>query len=136
MLFSSHQQLAQFQKSQAMMHQMQREHSDMDINGHRPQSPSSTENAPSPSKRPRLEGAQMNGQQLAPNGRGPGQNIPGQQNPQALLMRGGMDPRTMNPAQFQAFQQANPAAQKTLQVNSQKAKKKKKPNFWLLYHSC
>ncbi|KAB8067504.1 hypothetical protein BDV29DRAFT_88459 [Aspergillus leporis] len=109
----SQQQLAQLHKTQRvqMMQQMQREHSDMDMNGHRPQSPASAENAPSPSKRPRLEGGHINGQQLAPNGRGQGQGIPGQPNPQALLMQSGLNPRPMNPAQFQAFQQSGPAAQ-------------------------
>ncbi|XHG09127.1 hypothetical protein AWENTII_012207 [Aspergillus wentii] len=114
----SQQQLAQFQKTQQvqMMQQMQREHSDMDMNGHRPQSPASADNAPSPSKRPRLEGGPMNGQQLAPNGRGQGQGIPGQPNP--LLMQNGMN--RMNPAQFQAFQQSNPATQqKSIQVYAQ-----------------
>lgn len=98
------------------MQQMQREHSDMDMNGHRPQSPASAENAPSPSKRPRLEGGPMNGQQLAPNGRGQAQGIPGQPTPQALLMQNGLN-RAMNPNQFQAFQQSGPAAQqKQMQV--------------------
>ncbi|KAA8645564.1 hypothetical protein EYZ11_012528 [Aspergillus tanneri] len=119
----SQQQLAQLHKSQQvqMMQQMQREHSDMDMNGHRPQSPSSAENAPSPSKRPRLEGAHMNGQQLAPNGRGQGQGMPAQPNPQALLMQNGLTPRAMNPAQFQAsFQQSGPTAQqKSIQVYAQ-----------------
>jgi hypothetical protein len=100
--------MAQFQNKQM---QMQREHSDMDMNGHRPQSPSSAENAPSPSKRPRLEGGQAVGQQMAPNGRPQGQ-MPGQMNPQAMLMQNGINPRGMNPAQFQAFQQAGSAAQK------------------------
>ncbi|KAL2824758.1 hypothetical protein BDW59DRAFT_82141 [Aspergillus cavernicola] len=107
----SQQQLAQIQKNQHMqMMQMQREHSDIDMNGHRPQSPSSAENAPSPSKRPRLENGPMNGQQLAPNGRGQGQAMPGQPNP-ALLMQNGLTPRPMNPNQFGAFQQTGPAAQ-------------------------
>ncbi|KAL4972725.1 hypothetical protein BDW66DRAFT_116473 [Aspergillus desertorum] len=107
----SQQQYAQLQqKSQQMqMMQMQREHSDMDMNGHRPPSPSSAENAPSPSKRPRLEGGPMNGQQLAPNGRGQGQAMPGQQNP--MLIQNGLTPRPMNPNQFGAFQQSGPAAQ-------------------------
>lgn len=114
------QQLA-FQKSQQvqmMQHQMQREHSDMDMNGHRPQSPASAENAPSPSKRPRLDaGAHMNGQQMGPNGRGQAQGMPGQQNPQALLMQNGINPRAMNPAQYHPFQQSGPAAQqKSIQV--------------------
>ncbi|CAK40968.1 uncharacterized protein An12g00390 [Aspergillus niger] len=114
----SQQQLAQMHKNQQvqMMQQMQREHSDMDMNGHRPQSPASAENAPSPSKRPRLEGGPMNGQQLAPNGRGQAQGIPGQPTPQALLMQNGLN-RAMNPNQFQAFQQSGPAAQqKQMQV--------------------
>lgn len=105
-----------------MMQQMQREHSDIDMNGHRPQSPSSAENAPSPSKRPRLEGAHMNGQQLAPNGRGQGQGMPAQANPQAILMQqNGLNPRTMNPAQFQtSFPQSGPAGQqKSIQVYAQ-----------------
>ncbi|KAJ5698215.1 Transcriptional activator somA [Penicillium macrosclerotiorum] len=123
----SQQQLAaQFQKNQQMqmMQAMQREQSEMDINGNRPQSPASTDNAPSPSKRPRLEGAAVNGQQLAPNGRGQGQGqaqgqgMQGQPNPQALMMQNGM-PRGMNPAQFQQFQQGPAAQQKTMQVYAQ-----------------
>ncbi|PLB37720.1 putative cAMP-dependent protein kinase pathway protein (Som1) [Aspergillus candidus] len=120
----SQQQMVNLQKNQQqvqMMHQMQREQSDMDMNGHRPQSPASTDNAPSPSKRPRLESGHMNGQQLAPNGRGQAQGMPGQPNPQALLMQNGaLNPR-MNPAQFQqAFQQSGPAAQqKSIQVYAQ-----------------
>ncbi|RAH49482.1 putative cAMP-dependent protein kinase pathway protein (Som1) [Aspergillus brunneoviolaceus CBS 621.78] len=117
------QQLQQFQKNQhqqLQMMQMTREHSDIDMNGHRPQSPSSAENAPSPSKRPRLEGGLMNGQQLAPNGRAQVQGMPGQPNPQAaLLMQNGLN-RAMNPNQFQAFPQSGPAAQqKSIQVYAQ-----------------
>lgn len=117
--FSSQQQLQQqMQKTQQMqmMQQMQREQSDMDMNGNRPQSPASADNAPSPSKRPRLE----NGQQLAPNGRGQGQGMPGQPTPQALMMQNGMQNgmRGMNPAQFQQFQ-GQAAQQKTMQVYAQ-----------------
>jgi hypothetical protein len=36
--------------------QMQRDGSNMDMNGQRPQSPGPNENAPSPNKRPRMEG--------------------------------------------------------------------------------
>lgn len=108
------QQMAQLQ----LQNKMQREHSDMDMNGHRPQSPGSADNAPSPSKRPRLEGVQPGGQQMAPNGRPQGQ-MPNQLN----LMQNGIGARGMNPQQFQAFQQqAGPAAaaaaaaqQKTMQ---------------------
>ena len=114
------QQMAQFQKTQQMqmMQQMQRDQSDMELAGHRPQSPASADNAPSPSKRPRLEGA-VNGQQLAPNGRGQGQGIPGQPNPQAMMMQNGMQ-RGLTPAQFQQYQQQGQAAQqKNMQVYAQ-----------------
>lgn len=98
---------------------MQREHSDMDLNGHRPQSPSSADNAPSPSKRPRLDGQQV--QPMPPNGRGQGQ-MPNQLNP-AMLMQNGMNGRGMNGLAFQAYQQqqASQAAtqQKSIQVYSQ-----------------
>lgn len=97
-----------------MMSQMQREQSDMDMNGHRPQSPASADNAPSPSKRPRLEGG-PNGQQLAPNGRGQGQGMPGQPNAQPLLMQNGVQ-RGVNP-QFQQFQSGQ--QQKSMQVYAQ-----------------
>jgi hypothetical protein len=44
-------------KNPAMMTaQMQRDGSNMDMNGQRPQSPGPNENAPSPNKRPRMEG--------------------------------------------------------------------------------
>ncbi|KAJ5376323.1 Transcriptional activator somA [Penicillium cosmopolitanum] len=119
----SQQQLAQqFQKNQQMqiMQQMQRDQPDMDMNGNRPQSPASADNAPSPSKRPRLEGGPVNGQQLAPNGRGQGQGMQGQPNPQAqaIMMQNGMN-RGMNPAQFQQFQQGQAAQQKSMQVYAQ-----------------
>lgn len=43
---------------QAMLQsaQMSRDGSGMDMNGQRPQSPNSADNAPSPNKRPRIEG--------------------------------------------------------------------------------
>ncbi|KAJ5128401.1 Transcriptional activator somA [Penicillium atrosanguineum] len=112
----SQQQLqAQMQKTQQMqmMPQMQREQSEMDMIGNRPQSPASADNAPSPSKRPRLE----NGQQLAPNGRGQGQGMQGQPTPQALMMQNGMR-AGMNQAQFQQFQ-GQAAQQKSMQVYAQ-----------------
>ena len=43
---------------------MQRDGSGMDMGGQRPQSPGSVDNAPSPNKRPRLEGAAFNGQPI------------------------------------------------------------------------
>lgn len=113
------QQMQQFQKTQQMqmMQQMQREQTDMDIGGHRPQSPASADNAPSPSKRPRLEGA-VNGQQLAPNGRGQGQGMPGQPNQQAMMMQNGMQRGGMTPAQFQQYPSGT-AQQKNMQVYAQ-----------------
>ncbi|EFW13976.1 cAMP-dependent protein kinase pathway protein [Coccidioides posadasii str. Silveira] len=114
------QQLAQLQqnKAQLMHHQMQREHSDIEMNGHRPQSPSSVENAPSPSKRPRLDGTQVNGQQMTPNGRAQSQGMPGQPNQQTnnLLMQHGINPRNLTPAQIHSLQAQNPSVQaKSLQ---------------------
>jgi hypothetical protein len=111
--------MAQFQKTQQMqmMQQLQqREQSEMEMGGHRPQSPASADNAPSPSKRPRLEGA-VNGQQLAPNGRAQGQVIPGQPNHQAMMMQNGMQGR-MTQAQYQQYQQSG-QAQKSMQVYAQ-----------------
>ncbi|KAJ6151825.1 Transcriptional activator somA [Penicillium chermesinum] len=77
------QQMASLQQKQQMqmMAQMSREQSDMDMNGARPQSPASADNAPSPSKRPRIEGGPVNGQQIAPNGRQQGPGMQGQPNP-------------------------------------------------------
>ncbi|EEQ33247.1 OefA [Microsporum canis CBS 113480] len=119
------QQIAQLRNQQAQMmhHQMQREHSDMEMNGHRPQSPSSVENAPSPSKRQRIDGPQVNGAQMTPNGRTQPQGMPGQQNQQqanSLLMQHGINPRNLTAAQLQSFQAQNPAVQaKSIQVYNQ-----------------
>ncbi|EZG08671.1 hypothetical protein H106_02144 [Trichophyton rubrum CBS 735.88] len=119
------QQIAQLRNQQAQMmhHQMQREHSDMEMNGHRPQSPSSVENAPSPSKRQRIDGPQVNGAQMTPNGRAQPQGMPGQQNQQqanSLLMQHGINPRNLTAAQLQSFQSQNPSVQaKSIQVYNQ-----------------
>lgn len=52
-------------KNPAMMAaQMQRDGSGMDMNGQRPQSPGSNENAPSPNKRPRVDGTSLAAIQL------------------------------------------------------------------------
>ena len=101
------------------MQQMQREQSENEMNGHRPQSPASTDNAGSPSKRPRLDGQQFPGGSMAPNGRG--QTGPQQQQAMNILMANGMNGmngRAMSQSQFQSFQaaQQNPAMQKNLQV--------------------
>lgn len=67
------QMLQQQQKQQ----QLQRDPSAGE-NQQRPQSPATAENAPSPSKRPRLDGAGFNSQVQMPNGRGQGGGIPQQ----------------------------------------------------------
>ncbi|KAK4040166.1 hypothetical protein C8A01DRAFT_15927 [Parachaetomium inaequale] len=100
--------------------QMQRDPSDMDGNRARPASPGSADNAPSPSKRPRLDGgAPFNPNQgvMMPNGR-PGQGMPGQQQvgtgpdfARALLLQNGVNPTSLNPDQLQAFASAAPHVQ-------------------------
>ena len=105
-------------QQQLMQHQqgqMEREGSGIDMNG-RPRSPSSGENAPSPSKRQRIEG-QFPGQQAMANGRfGPG--MPGQQqinnsmHAQALLKQNDIDPSMLSSANFNTFQQQPPNIQK------------------------
>jgi hypothetical protein len=103
--------------------QMQQNPSDMDGNRARPASPGSTENAPSPSKRPRLEGGgpfnNPNQGVMMPNGRPAGQGIPGQQvgngpsnaSAQQLLLSHGIHPETLNPDILQAFTNQNPHVQ-------------------------
>ncbi|KAK4175134.1 hypothetical protein QBC36DRAFT_190575 [Triangularia setosa] len=99
--------------------QMQRDPSDMEGNRVRPGSPASAENAPSPSKRPRLDGgAPFNPQAgvMMPNGRP--QGMPGQQqvgngpdSARALLLQNGINPTQLNPDQLQAFISASPHVQ-------------------------
>jgi hypothetical protein len=48
--------MAQMKNPAMMAAQMQRDGSNMDMNGQRPQSPGPNDNAPSPNKRPRMEG--------------------------------------------------------------------------------
>lgn len=107
-----------------MQHQMRRDPSDLDINGQRPRTPSSGDNAPSPSKRPRLDGPF--GQQLIPNGRGPPQELqgqpmmPNQTNVSTLLMQHNINPDTLSNQQMVALQQQNlTAQQKAMQVFTQ-----------------
>lgn len=80
-----------------------------EVNGHRPQSPASTENAGSPSKRQRLEGQQFPNGPMAPNR---GQGGPSMN----LLMANGMRGGNLNQPPFQNFQGQNPGMQKNLQV--------------------
>ena len=114
----------QMAKTQQMM-QMRRDPSDVDINGRRPRTPSSADNAPSPSKRPRLENVPP---QIIANGRGPSQQgFPGQMmdanqavHANNMLIQGGINPVTLSDNQFAAFQQQNPSIQqKSIQVYAQ-----------------
>jgi len=63
--------MQQMQTSKMGQNLMQRDGSNMEMGGQRPNTPSSMENAPSPSKRPRLDGGSgFNGQPMGPAGRG------------------------------------------------------------------
>ncbi|TPX08085.1 uncharacterized protein E0L32_010285 [Thyridium curvatum] len=111
--------------------QMQRDPSDMDGNRQRPSSPSSADNAPSPSKRPRLDAGAFNPNQagMVPNGRpGGAQGMPGQQmqmppstqQVQQMLMQNGINPSSLNPDQLQTFTNQSPAVQaKTIATYAQ-----------------
>lgn len=91
---------------------MQRGPSDMDGNRGGPASPGSTDNAPSPSKRPRLDGVPAfnpNQAAMIQNGR-PTQGMQGQQqvgngpnSAQALLFQQGIHPSSLNPDHLQGF---------------------------------
>ena len=117
---NSHQQQQMMQQ-----HPMRRDPSDLDINSQRPRTPSSGDNAPSPSKRPRLDGPF--GQQLIPNGRGPQQGLPGQpmmENPQVnmsqMLLQNGIEPTSLSNQQIANFQQQGLGVQqKTVAVYTQ-----------------
>ncbi|KAF4995363.1 hypothetical protein FGRMN_5147 [Fusarium graminum] len=110
----------QMMLQQAKQNQMQRDPSGMD-GQNRPTSPPSGDNAPSPSKRQRIDGAPFNPNQpgaMMPNGR-PGQGMPGQQIPggpntaaaQQILTANGINPHSLHPQQLQNFANAPPAAQ-------------------------
>lgn len=109
------------QMLQAKQNQMQRDPSGMDANRDRPSSPASGENAPSPSKRQRIDGAPFNANQPGAmmNGGRPGQNMPGQPmavagnvaNAQQVLAANGINPNQLNPQQMQNFANTPPAAQ-------------------------
>ncbi|KAG5961712.1 hypothetical protein E4U57_006039 [Claviceps arundinis] len=111
----------QMMMQHAKQSQMQREASAMEQTRERPSSPSSGDNAPSPSKRPRLDGAfhptQPSG--MIANGR-PVQGMHGQQiqpNPSMataahqLLNNHGIDPRGLSSQQLHNFINAPPSAQ-------------------------
>jgi hypothetical protein len=133
--------------AQQKQQQMQRDPSDGN-NQQRPSSPGGAENAPSPSKRPRLDGTPFNPQQL-PNGRGQGGGMPqqvGDTGPsnaiQAahLQLTNGIEPNNLTAQQFPNVPGAGPnnaAAQARLagyqqnlaqQQNAQLATVKAMPN--------
>jgi hypothetical protein len=96
------------QMQQAKQAQMQRDPSSMDGSQNRPTSPSSGENAPSPSKRQRVDNAPFNPNQpgaMMPNGRPgmPPQQMPGAPNAAAAqqMLANGLNPGQMQ--QFQSF---------------------------------
>ena len=112
-----------------MMHhqQMERGGSDADINGQRPRSPSGGDNAPSPSKRPRLD-PQFPGQQIMqPNGRPPMQAMQTQQlmnmttaQTNNRLLNNGINPGYLTQAQLDTFTAQVPQVQeKSIQVYAQ-----------------
>lgn len=99
-------------QKQQMLQQMRRDPSEIDMNGQRPRTPSSGDNAPSPSKRPRMEGHPG---MMMQNGRP--QQMLDQNSPNALLMQGGVPPGNLSETQLLAFQQQTlPAQQKSLDV--------------------
>lgn len=121
---------------QAKQNQMQRDPSDMDGNRQRPNSPGGADNAPSPSKRPRLGDAAFNPNQP---GMRPVQGMPGQQggapnlqHAQQLLMSNGINPAQLSPQQLQQFSQQSPAVQAksiaTYSANLQQQQSQQMPN--------
>lgn len=104
---------------------MQRDPSNMD-GRERPSSPASGENAPSPSKRQRVEAPFNPNQAGAVMGNGRGQVMGGQQMPQSvaaahhMLAMNGIPPGSLNAQQLQNFVNSGPAAQqKSIQTYSQ-----------------
>ncbi|MCJ1287256.1 hypothetical protein MMC26_006604 [Xylographa opegraphella] len=122
------QMIARNQHQLMQQQQMERVGSDVDINGQRPRTPSSGDNAPSPSKRPRLDGPPFNGQQMMQNGRVAPQgmhptqrmnmNMANQSN--QLLVQNGIHPSYLTPHQLESFHSSNPQVQeKSIKVYAQ-----------------
>ncbi|KAL9604259.1 MAG: hypothetical protein Q9219_000657 [cf. Caloplaca sp. 3 TL-2023] len=110
------QQMMNMQKQQ-MMQQMRRDPSEMDMNGQRPRTPSSGDNAPSPSKRPRIDGHPG---MMMQNGRPQPMLDQANNSPNAILMQGGVPPANLTDAQYMAFQQQPiQVQQKSLEVYNQ-----------------
>ncbi|KAI4188478.1 MAG: hypothetical protein LQ348_003920 [Seirophora lacunosa] len=111
------QQIMNMQKQQQMLEQMRRNPSEMDMNGQRPRTPSSSDNAPSPSKRPRMEGHPG---MMMQNGRPQHMLDPANNSPNALLMQGGVPPGNLSEGQLMAFQQQPlQVQQKSLEMYNQ-----------------
>ncbi|KAF2785571.1 hypothetical protein K505DRAFT_8395 [Melanomma pulvis-pyrius CBS 109.77] len=111
-------------KNQAMLSaHMQRDGSGMEMNGQRPPSPGSSENAPSPNKRPRVEGNHFSSPQMgAARSHGMpqpsmGATSAGQAN--QMLLAGGMNAGNMPGSQFNEFAQAQNVQQKSIEVYAQ-----------------
>ncbi|KAI4208241.1 MAG: hypothetical protein LQ346_000121 [Caloplaca aetnensis] len=110
------QQMQMLQKQQMLQHQMRRDPSEMEMNGQRPRTPSSGDNAPSPSKRPRMEGHPG---MMMQGGRPQHMLDQAGNSPNALLMQGGVPPN-LSEAQLMAFQQQPlQVQQKSLDVYNQ-----------------
>ncbi|KAL8662261.1 MAG: hypothetical protein Q9202_004866 [Teloschistes flavicans] len=115
------QQVMAMQKQAMMQQQMRRDPSEMGINGQRPRTPSSGDNAPSPSKRPRIEGHP--GMMMMQNGRSQQMLDQNNSSPNALLMQGGVPPGNLTPEQLAAFQnRPHQVQQKSLDVYAQNLK--------------
>jgi len=121
------QQMKNMQQQQLLQQtQMQRDGSNMDMGGQRPQSPGGGDNAPSP-KRQRLDGQQAFNGQMVPGGRGqgmPGQpigNMPAAAAPNGqMLLQNGINPAELPHGQMSAFQASTPnVQQKSLEVYAQ-----------------
>ncbi|MCJ1323222.1 hypothetical protein MMC15_008576 [Xylographa vitiligo] len=118
--------MARNQQQLMQQQQMERVGSDVDINGQRPRTPSSGDNAPSPSKRPRLDGPPFNGQQMmqngrvAPQGMHPTQRMNMASHSNNLLVQNGINPSYLTPQQLESFQAQNPQVQeKSIKVYAQ-----------------
>ena len=109
------------QQQQMMQQQMRRDPSEVDMNGQRPRTPSSGDNAPSPSKRPRIDSMSTH-PMMMPQGRGPSQQMIDHNNIAAnqLLMQGGINPSQLTDAQLLSLSQQTPQVQqKSIQVYAQ-----------------
>ncbi|KAF2868591.1 hypothetical protein BDV95DRAFT_609512 [Massariosphaeria phaeospora] len=103
--------MSQMNKQAIISAQMQRDGSEMGMNGQRPQSPGSAENAASPNKRPRVEGNHLSNPLMGVGGASLG-------HANHMLPAGGMNPGNMPGNQFnnEFAQQAQNGQQKSIEV--------------------